>query len=287
MDLLRDLRNELLKEFEKQRIPIPRNYDTYEILLAYVNLNLKTIKKSPRRVHYSQELVRKKLKEPYSRYLKEIEYKFRKGEDVNPYLSKGSIKINFHDHLLCDWNIYHLHLSGKRNGQFYNRSDFLLFFKVHEYDVYFINVYKHKMKYVFANKELLSIVKRNWSYLIEPYRIPDIMSIDINPNSREISMLRKSGVLTLIEIDGDFYFPPGGGINTARSSALAVRKADMIYNQIRQIQEYIEQHYQDLRTDIYLKTGKMPLVLNVELKLIENHFFVIEKTTDYFLPLVA
>ncbi|MGG1535115.1 hypothetical protein [Brevibacillus agri] len=242
MNLLEDLKRTLIKLFQQFDITVPRRQDTRYLLMCYLNLKSKLITPYPRKVHISFELANKEIASPFKEALDSIKVKIERGKDINPHLSKGIFKIEKPDDLLVDWGIYHLHLNTKKDKDddyFYSRSDELLFFMSFENDIYFLEVLPHKQKDLWGNKEFLRIVNKNWPHLLEPFRIPDAISITPDLTEREIIDARKSGSLLLTEVDGNVYFPINGGLTTAKIAVRHVQMADSIISSIKELERVL------------------------------------------------
>ncbi|MGD8189059.1 hypothetical protein ACQCN2_03560 [Brevibacillus ginsengisoli] len=249
MDLLGDLKEVLIDIFKQYEINIPRDQEVDNLLTCYLNLKSKLVVPFPRKVKISHDLNIKNLPIPFKQAYDFIKHKFETGQEVNPHLSKGIFNIEKSDGLLVDWGIHHLHLETQKDNEksyFYNRSDYLLFFMLSGREVYFIQVLPHKQKHLWGYKELLRIVKRNWSFLLEPYRLPEVKSIRPILSEKEIIDARNSGSLTLTEIDGDVYFPINGGLTTAKIGIQQVRKADTLITNLRNFEERLRHQFKGL-----------------------------------------
>ena len=248
MDLLKDLNGILQTELHKLGYQQIEKKYTHDLLTALFNVQDKTVSVKRRRVHISKELNAKEIEEPYNNYLKLIRNKFKNGKDVNPHLSGGSTKLYRKDLLLYDWGIHHLHLNDKLNSKgLIERSDYLLFFILKEDDVYFIDVTKHKLedKTEFSQQYLLGIVKRNWSYLLDPFKIPATLSRKNDDKAH--SSLRGGGIVTFVDIDGEAYGLMGGGISSARTNLTHTRKADDIIKSVRDQENTLKKAQKDLK----------------------------------------
>lgn len=277
MDLLEDLNGILQGKLRSLGYVTQRN-DTRSLLTGLINLQDKTVSIKKRNVYVSKELRIKEIENPYDDYLKQVRSKFKIGKDVNPHLSKMSLKPQKKDLLLYDWGIHHLHLNNQFDDKgFIERSDYLLFFMLKEDDVYLIDVTKHQLedRTEFSQQNLLKIVKNNWSYLLEPFKMKGVIGLSQPINDKSHSILRNSGVLTFVEIEGEVFMPMGGGISTAKTNINHTRNVDYIFDVIR-----------DLELDLTLKQKKIKevtskfniLYVEADIKLIleNNNFLVVE-----------
>ncbi len=133
-----------------------------ELSFALWNAFGRHLEVKPREVRISPSLkVPHELEEGLARLVR----KFEVGENVNPHLSKAIKNAgdrNYHDALLNDWGIHHLHL-GVETGSFIARTGPLLFAMVRDEAVYMIAVKKHG---AWADRDLVEVVHQNWPELL-------------------------------------------------------------------------------------------------------------------------
>lgn len=280
MDFQKDLYDILTEKYKLLEIEPPKG-DLRTLLWGYININEKLIDAKKRTVKISRELRDKDLGENYNRSLKLIKNKFKNGKNVNPYLSKFAKKPTKRDLLLYDWGIHHLHLNSKINSNGYvERSDYLLFFMLDEDNVYFIDVSKHKLpdRTEFSQQNLLLIVKRNWPYLIEKYKLNSEFTIEKSYTDKEISEIRKKGAMVLTEIDGDYYGLIGGGITTARTNIQHTIKCDAVFEILEKLTEQMQINKNTLSDYPYINK-KLRIEPKFKLVQEEDSFFVINEFT--------
>lgn len=146
-----------------------------KIFEQYMNTLDKWISPQPRKVLISKELLAKintftdeqKQKVNYFKGL------FESGKNINGHLSRLIYNSNKYDKLLMLWDIRHIHLNtleAHTNHEMrLNRSDDLLFVRVTNDAVYFIDIEKHNKPHVFSMFTLLEIVQNNWEFLLTKY----------------------------------------------------------------------------------------------------------------------
>ncbi|PFD01864.1 hypothetical protein CN995_10145 [Bacillus cereus] len=277
MDLLEDLNNILRTEFEKLGYPTPKK-DTHDLLTAFFNLQDKTVRVKRRKVHISKELGAKEIEKPYNDYLKQIRNKFKNGKDINPHLSKFSMRPYKEDLLLYDWGIHHLHLNNKLDDKgFIMRSDYLLFFVLKEDDVYFIDVTKHKLedRTEFSQQHLLRIVKRNWPHLLEPFKMSGVSGLSEKSDDKAHSSMRNSGITTPVEIDGEVFCLMGGGISTAKTNIAHTKKADDISRSLKGFENDLKIGQKECK-EITSEFKIPPIETDFKLVLEDKVFYIIE-----------
>lgn len=277
LNLLDDLNNILQNELKEMGYQLSKK-DTHDLLTALFNLQDKTVNLKRRTVHISKELRTKEIEKPYDDYLKQVRNKFKNGKDINPYLSTMSVKPYKKDLLLYDWGIHHLHLNNKLNDKgFIERSDYILFFVIKENDVYFIDVTKHRLedRTEFSQQHLLGILKRNWSYLLESFKMKGITGLSPTLDDKSHSLLRNSGVATLVEVDGEVFGLMGGGITSAKTNLTHTRKADDILRSLRRLEDNLRLRQKSLK-EITSEFNIPSIKTDFKLILEEKFFYIVE-----------
>lgn len=204
--------------------------DFHLFLIDYFEILRKGIARQKRTVHISRELKAKAkgsaFKEWRERFF-QIKGMFEKGEDVNSLLSKRARESGFRDRLLTCWDMHHLHFFPEKKF-----GDMLLFAIVKDDVVYMIDVIPHSKKYVFSTFELLNIVYRNWSFLIEPYRLKGITGLNyVIKTDEEVNTLRTAGISTAIQLKDKIYALDM--MSTDGHNAKDVMYANQICNSLR------------------------------------------------------
>ncbi len=213
-----DITISIQKEFKAYGTIIDKTEVIKSQILFYLNWRRRFIRQQKRRVLYSKELYQNKKFKKYKKIISKIEYKLKNAEDIIPYLSKGIIEKPYikdsksqsrdKDNFLNAFNIHHLHLgdinlnkNSKYGINFVERTQDLLFILLKENKVYFLDILEHD----FYIESLFKIIKNNWSYITEPYRLHGILSSKINRTKTENKELLKAGVATMVEIDNELY----------------------------------------------------------------------------------
>ena len=138
--------------------------------------------------------------------------------------------------MIFDWGLYHFHLSAKRDPndlRFMERSDYLLIAYINPRQddlIYFLQVRPHAAD-IWTEQELVRILADNWPDVMEPYRIKGAASLTENITDEDYKHLRKSNIATFVDLhDGRVYLGANLGLNTAGTSARAVRQHDSYLN---------------------------------------------------------
>ncbi|WP_444659953.1 hypothetical protein ACRQV7_06960 [Caproiciproducens sp. R2] len=175
----------------------------------------------------------------YEAALSEFQSRVENGSDLTAFMTTRRVNPNFNDLLLNDWNIHHFHLTRRfhPNG-LAKRSDYELFVYFTDTTAYFLQVYRHQKKHLFASQDLVRILHDNWPELISNRKLNDVLSLYPHaPSDEEYDCLRKAHVLTMVEVKpGTVYFPLGGGYASDGSSTDAVRLSDHWHNLLKRIE---------------------------------------------------
>ena len=144
-----------------------------------------------------------------------------------------------------------------------------------ESDVYIITVTDHGH---WSNKNLLEIVDANWPELISVWKIDG--EWNVNFSSEEIGKLRKCGITSGIRLaNGNSYISPGGGINCAGGSTLAVMEANKMYHRFRHLHKYFEcKFYLDPKEAYFQTNGPQ---INMRLKRQNNDLYLYLDNLDW------
>jgi hypothetical protein len=136
---------------------------------------------------------------------------------------------------------------------------------------------------VFAKKEYLEIVERNWPELMEPHKIYGMKVHQFSDT--EIRLLRKKGYMTPpVEINGKVYFNPGFGMATSGTSIICAQRADAVVRYLHTVEQAFEQPA-EIIAKIYRNTGKKIWDLKPTVKRIEQYpfFVVLEQNSGVFI----
>lgn len=186
-----------------------------DLTIQYVSWRARLIPARPRRCHRSAELAASPKAVEHQAALDAIAAKIRAGEDLTPHLStRIENPVKKPDPMIADWRIHHLHLStAVDDGGFVKRSGDLVFAAIDPDDVYLIGIYPHG---AWARQEIAEILIRNWQGAGRFMRLGPLKLNGPNITDEERQQTRAGGVLTLIEVDGQAYMPPG--ITTATTA---------------------------------------------------------------------
>ncbi|MDV7388355.1 hypothetical protein R4446_11890 [Acinetobacter baumannii] len=229
-NIAEDLEN-ISKEFFLQssfKVTPEKSYFHQHCLLQH-----KLIYPTPRKVIFSKKFC---VPLELEKGLENLVKKLRLGEDVNYYLSKGSLDLTREDGLLNDFGIYHFHLGSNYEDNFIKRTKEVAFVYINNTTAFFIEAPAHGNsndvdKLLWFRTRYIKIIHNEQPHLIENFRINGIPSIDIDDIARK--KLRKENVNTPIQVDDKTsYMSMGQGFVTSGSSARAIMLANKINNEI-------------------------------------------------------
>ena len=224
-DLCQIIRDEVSqKGFSCPTFDVDPKKNRHALITAYCGMLGRRVPIAKRQVHLSRSL---SVSDDVAEGFELLVSKLKNGEDVNIHLNKFSAKLDKNDQLFYDWGINHFHLGTTLDSSgFIQRTGPIAYAIVKKNDVYIITVAEHGH---WSDKNLLEIVDANWPELIAGWKIDGEWKVDLS--SEEIGKLRKCGITCGIRLaNGNSYISPGGGINCAGGSTLAVIEANRMYH---------------------------------------------------------
>lgn len=278
MDFIKDFENEVKGILKTYSVKVNENLGMHKLLTEYFNTINKTICAKPRKVLISDKIKELAIDKSYMDIIEEIKIKFEKGIDINPYLNSHIFNGGSNDYLLEDWGIHHIHLSNEKLNSadfFFDKSSYVLFIKVCDDKVYFIDVQHHNSNYIFNKKELLEILDRNWNKILEPFKVKGISEVSHKLNDKERALLRKAGIPTMYEVNGKCYIPSSESKDSSKELNYEA-KADRLLILVKSIEEDIKDKTPQIKER--LKNEKGYINDNLEFKLfMNNDIFVIRE----------
>lgn len=243
-DFVTDIANTHRRKLLELGFSVDPAMSNKEVLIAFYNMELRSVAPRPRLVKRSHEFP---CPDEHKDAVDRLEGIFTRGENVNPYLSKGLKVLGRPDQLMQHWSINHAHLGELKPGrQFSERTGPLLFFKAEQDTVYFIGVLNHGC---WGSQDLIEIVHRNWPEILAPYRASTISNLSPawNDNKTRIELRRAGLELATQMADGTVYLMVGGGTNSAGGSARAIRQADYTMMRVRDFEQTVRERENQLR----------------------------------------
>lgn len=263
MNFTENLRTIITNEFHTHG-KNPQETDIEKMLYQFFNtfMNKRVIAK-PRSIFISKELEEKKLSNPIPRWLQDLTAivgKIENGNDINEHLNRDSFTVSYDDPMLNDWGIHHIHLSTTKSTaqqRFYDRGAYLLLAFFQAETTYLIDVLphpNHQDKVFWSQKGFIEIIKNNWFELLQNWQIQGIIGVERDTSDTEHSHLREVQTNSPIQLDGQVFMGPGGGITAAGTSIEVQRNCDNLlenlerFQTVDDVQQVIEK-YDGTRTE--------------------------------------
>lgn len=169
IDLVNDLKCFNTRELASLGETVATDANGYSVYAQLAERRMREVPVVPYKVHISHELRANPLYPLVAKVLTEIKGKLERGRSIAMYLPdyQGPKRPSSRDPMLSHWDIRHLHLSPqvtKRVNGLVVRSDFLLYFRIQNNEMYWIDIGRHKApeEETWLRQELLNIIQHNW-----------------------------------------------------------------------------------------------------------------------------
>ncbi len=285
-DLYTDWINELRKSLESEGNTIPPNASKLDICSMYFNLQKRKITEKPRQVFIAKSFT---CPPEHQNGLRALRSKMEAGEDLTPHLSEKLRKLKYNDMMLNDWGIYHFHLGTElRNNGYVKRTGPVLYARVTQDSIFFINVENHGS---WTNQQLMEVVHRNWPTSLENYKLDFSINYEITGNTREEiwecrKKFRELGVSAPLEMaDGTVYMSPGGGYMMSGVSTEVVMTHDQNAYHMRCFEKSLHDNIAKLAKKIHELTEYQDNDFIFKLELSEGILFAVESNSGSMLEL--
>lgn len=287
-DFGNDLKYAVQTQFDDYGVKISMQDDLYSMLLDYLTVHKKFIARKPRTVIISPIL---KEKLPSHSKKAEIEHLVNltaQGNDVNLFQSKRVLQTNFHDHLLYEWNIFHFHLSFKKEKKipFAKQTNLMLFAYITETEAIFLDTAKH-LKGVFGDSRWIEILHDHFPNSINQYlysRLNGEESERIATGEQYSGVERqllwdKGYTIGFTAVKGVTYFSPGVGRAGSGHSSIVVKTAGEIIRWLHFITQQFTEYHAQICTHLNISESQANFKLHFGSRTIE----IIETTSKTIL----
>lgn len=247
-DFEKDIKDQLSNDFLEYGITIPTTKDLHGFLLDYYTIIKKFIPVKPRIIRISPPLIKQLKNHPKKQEILHIVEQISKGANVNYFQSKRLIQSNFHDHLLYEWNIYHLHLSIKKEkkNKFVKQTNSMLFVYFDANQAILLGTAVHKDG-IFGDVSWQEMLHDYFPEVIEPYKTEDIQLVEPNLNGADRQTLWNKGfTLGFTNVRDQVYVNPGIGRTTSGHSLKVTMLVNDLQRWLYEITKQIRQHYVQL-----------------------------------------
>lgn len=274
---------ELIRHELNSNLGITEPVSDEELILKYLNFDLRLPKAKQRKYHQSKNFVcPNSLLRGYSK----LKHAVKNGESLYSFLSKGIKKSEYNDMLLNDWGIIHFHLGDtvdSKDPDFASRTGPLLFAFVNDDDFYAIGIYPHGS---WTEIKILEDLKFNWPELIEPYKVDDA-SFAFDHTNDERKQLRKIGVNAVVTLpDRSMYLPPGGGFANSGINTNLVIKKDLFTKSFHNWTEWIKSNPEEISSKLISLGASSDETVDVSLAEIDGSYAIFFSKYKYAIPLL-
>ncbi|MFD2823634.1 hypothetical protein ACFS5M_08135 [Lacinutrix iliipiscaria] len=259
INLRESLRQELIRISAEMNFKISFNNDLDNTLVDYLTVRFKLIDVKPRIVRFQKDLLADVFigKHPKSKEIFRIANIARAGGNLNCFQSKKVLQTNFHDHLINEWRVHHLHLSFKEDKKsgFVKQGNTILFVYVMDTEIFFLGTDTHR-KGVFGDEKWLRILHNEFPNVIEEFKAKgDIISVFPKVNAKERQDIWNKGfTMGMTEIEDTIYHGPGLGRMTSGHSTQAVMTKNNILRWIKVLEKQLNES-----SEIICKLFKIPI----------------------------
>lgn len=268
-----------------KRLLIKHGYKTedfsQDLCFQYFNFARRLVSPVKRKVLISKEFdCPKELRSGLDLIVEKIE----NGVNLKPHLSKGILNLNYHDDLLNDWGIHHLHLGTKvdKSG-FVNRTGPVLFVRFDKGYAYLINVLKHGS---WAKQEMVRILHRNWPQSIESFRMQGVSVASPSLTDKQYRQLRNAHSIAFVQAErGAVYGPIGMGYSTSGHSIDVTRTCYSISQRLRDYENNVKNNIGYLVKLIRGKGINLGNEINLLLGIEDDTVYALEVNTRVFIEL--
>jgi len=267
----RDLKQELHFAIKSLGIKISKEKKLSEILLDYLTIHKKFISAKKRTVLINPDFEPKINTHKKRREIELIKEYLIQGANVNKFQSKRLIQTKFHDHLLYAWNIYHLHLSTKKDkkSNFVEQVNELLFVYITDDKAILLDVVRH-YKGIFASPKWLEILHDYFPDTIKGYKDSSIKDVYPKVSNTERQIFWDKGyTIGMTKIRDSVYHSPGCGRTTSGHSMIVIKSLNEILRWIHTIQNQFENNIQEIIGAFNLKIEKTKFCLRIGMMTLE------------------
>ncbi|MFZ6051334.1 hypothetical protein [Halocola ammonii] len=246
---------QIIKErFARWNLRPPKKNDLSSLLTDFLTINEKLIRSVPREVLYSPGFHEylQTLPSHQKGIIQSITKRLKAGADINYHQSKKLLQSKFHDHLVYEWKIHHLHLSNTRKAKSYfvKPGDQLLFVYIDDNMAIFLGIDRHRPG-VFADAKWIEILHDHFPDTIAHLRLDHISDVNPKVNAEERQTLWDKGyTLGMTKVKDTVYWSSGVGRSTSGHSMMVMKHVGQILRWHWKIKEQFTNHF-DLICDSF------------------------------------
>ncbi|MBK5274155.1 MAG: hypothetical protein JJE30_03785 [Desulfuromonadales bacterium] len=264
VDLFRDF-----AQLIRDELNIDSSRDDLDVVRLFAWYDLRRLPMQNWNVHYSRELQENHFFINNKSYIEAIRNKAESGEDLVPHASHRVDDITEKDELLADWGIYHIHPghgTRPRKSGFVDGAAELLFVLPRGKDLYFIDVLDHKS---WTNFSLIEVIDNNWPFLLDPFRLKNVVGLSNEPTEEDLYKLRKNQINAFFRVGKSFFIGPGGGLASDGSASRAVLMSMNLKKLLDGYSKQLKEEEADFRRTVEERTETPLNVDTISLKLLQ------------------
>ncbi|PKK83262.1 MAG: hypothetical protein CVT49_09665 [candidate division Zixibacteria bacterium HGW-Zixibacteria-1] len=254
-----------------------------DLVCSFINLHRRFVKPKRRAIKCSREFI---CPEPLRNGLKLLKKKISNGDSLLAHMSKGIFNATEHDGMFYDWGIHHLHLGVKPDEKLkklIERTSELLYAIFDNEYAYFIIIGEHKQ---WADKNIMRIVKNNFPQIINTSRFHGFSELSYTPSEKETINLRKSLINVILDLNGEYYAVPGGGVSCGGLSVRSVEEFGRIIRFYKNAEDLIKNQMEQ-NSAILFKQMSWTYPIRLEmLTLADDNVTVVDKMNKFRLTLI-
>lgn len=251
---------------ELKKADLTESYNE-SLVHSFFNLKQRVVEPTSRTVHVPAGFVcPATLQTGFDSLLQKV----RMGQSLFPHLSRQIFNPNFLDGMLFDWGIQHFHLGftpDSRKPMLIAGTSEVVYAVVEEHDFYVLGINHHG---AWADKDLLRIMRGNFPQLLSHHKMEGFVAIETVFTESDHLQLRKARVNTIVDLDGEFFMSPGGGINSAGGSMESSMRINFIRRWYRDAQKAILAGIEKMQEDLAPESATRFSNLNLRMMKGEN-----------------
>lgn len=236
------------KEISKETLTKIKRESFEELIINYAHFQLRHPPIKKRKVYSSNEINKNFFFHIFRNEIVRISEAFEKGGNIYDYFSNRD--FFYDDKLLNDWGIWHIHLFP-RSERHKKCDEYLLFLKIDNEKVFFINIYQHNS---WEEKDLLEIA---YKYFDDICITNSIKGSSLS--EEQIRVFRNNNIHYSLQIEDRTFF---SGINKLQLGPYYVIKIKELIKYIANffIKTYhpnLEKKFQDIHLHIDERTHEI------------------------------
>jgi hypothetical protein len=277
IDFVSDWRNIMANQLAALGYKVSNTDSTETVSLKYWNVVHRTIKPQPREF---REAVGFTVPAQHRRAYEIIRQKVEHGDDLRPYQSRYFTDELFHDQLLNDWGVHHLHLGNifEKPRLIYGTKD-LLMARISDTTFFVITIGNHTS---WTDDQIVEILHQNCPQSIATSKLSDSRTCEVVLTSEERGSLRKGGVSAPVQTqDGTTYGALGGGYSTSKLSLKVKIDSNYYLNRVDELARTVTSRVREIVEEAWRQGIYLSDPLRLQLCLDNEHFVIREVRTGH------